>query len=306
MRSKLTTGVCLLAVMCCACVASAQNGMTMKDMLKLAGTDVKPFVVIENGGQGVLISEDGHILTAAHVTFDKEKLDHKDEVEVGVRRLTKSGPWPGAVHRHAIEVVDAGPATYYQDVHKAGVLKKDGKAMIRKKDVGVLKLKTTGKLPLTKLPHIKLYSHEKPEIKLGDKLYLCHFVFPTKAGEPTFLVSPLEVIGAANATMGVQYLAKGFFRWGSSGGAILKDGKVIGIQSNAFTVNTHFAGEIPLGHVSFVLVYGKMIDEFVAKAKVNEPPKPEPEPKPKPKPEPKPEPEPATKPPAASGGATGR
>lgn len=299
MRSKLTFGVCLLAMVCCACAAQAQNGMTLKDMLKLAAADVKPFVIIENGGQGVLISEDGLVLTAAHVTFDKDKLDHKDEVDVGVRRLTKSGPWPGAVHRHGIEVTDAGPATYYQDVHKAGVLKRDGKAMIQMKDVGVLKLKTAGKQPLAKLPHIKLYSREKPEIKLGDKVYLCHFVFPGKPGEPTFLVSPLEVIGAANATMGVQYLAKGFFRWGSSGGAILKDGKVIGIQSNAFTVNTHFAGEIPLGHISFQLVYGKMIDEFVAKAKVNPPPPPEPEEGEKP--EPKPEAE--AKPPAKGGGA---
>lgn len=65
--------------------------------------------------------------------------------------------------------------------------------MVRGKDLGVLRVKTTAKLP-----HLKLCSRERPEIKLGD---------------PTFLVSPLEVIGAANATMGVQYLAKGFFRF---------------------------------------------------------------------------------------------
>ncbi len=295
MRFKLTFGVCLLAAMCCANAVGAENGMTLKDMLKIAAVDVKPFVVIENGGQGVLISEDGLVLTAAHVTFDKDKLDHKDEVNVGVRTLTKTAPLPGAVKHNTLQMTDAGPAMYYQIDYKAGVLKRDGKAMIQKKDVGVVKLKATGKMP-----YVKLYSKEKPEIKLGDKLYLCHFVFPKKPGEPTFLVSPLEVIGAANATMGVQYLAKGFFRWGSSGGAILKDGKVIGIQSNAFTVNTHFAGEIPLGHISFELVYGKIIDEFVAKAKINPPPKPDPEEEPKPNIQP--DPEPIS--PAASGGAT--
>jgi len=57
----------------------------------------------------------------------------------------------------------------------------------------VLRTKT-----VARLPHLKLYSREQPEIKLGG---------------PTFLVSPLKVIGAANATVGVQYLAKGFSRF---------------------------------------------------------------------------------------------
>jgi hypothetical protein len=53
----------------------------------------------------------------------------------------------------------------------------------------------------------------------------------------------------------MQYLAKGYYRVGSSGGAILKNGKLIGIQSSAYTVNAKGVGEIPLGLISFHLVW---------------------------------------------------
>lgn len=207
MRSGIAAGLCLFAVIGCSCVAPPERGPSMESLMKIAGDDPKPFVVI-GGGQGVVISSDGLVLTAAHVTFDKEETGHKDEVEVSFRKRV-SGPWPGAVKRHATKVVDAGPTAFFEETYKAGVIKKDGKAMIGGKDLGVLKIETTAELP-----HVEFYSREKPEIKIGDRLYMCHFVFPTSAAEPTFLVSPLTVIGAARTTMGVQYLAKGFFRWG--------------------------------------------------------------------------------------------
>jgi len=256
-RSRISPGLCLLAVVCCACATAQERGPSIESLMKIAGDDPKPFVVI-GGGQGVVAS-DGLVLTAAHVTFDEEAREHKDEAEVSFRKRV-SRPWPGAAKRHELKVLDAGPATFSEETYKAGVIKKDGRAMIGGKDLGLLKIETTAELP-----HVEFYSREKPEIKIGDRLYMCHFVFPASAGEPTFLVSPLTVIGAAHTTMGVQYLAKGFFRWGSSGAAILKDGKLIGIQSNAFTVNTKFAGEIPLGHVSFEVVYEKLVEDFIGK-----------------------------------------
>jgi hypothetical protein len=54
-------------------------------------------------------------------------------------------------------------------------------------------------------------------------------------------------------------LARGHYRIGSSGGAILKDGKLIGIQSSAYTVNAKGIGEIPLGLISFHLVWHEQI-----------------------------------------------
>ncbi|MCE5277917.1 MAG: hypothetical protein LLG03_07815, partial [Planctomycetaceae bacterium] len=72
-----------------------------------------------------------------------------------------------------------------------------------------------------------------------------------------------EIIGAAETTMGVQYLAKGLARFGSSGAAILKDGKLIGIQSNAYTANCDL-GEVPLGHFSFAPVWRGMAETRIA------------------------------------------
>ena len=75
-----------------------------------------------------------------------------------------------------------------------------------------------------------------------------------------FLASPVEVVGIAQTSSGVQYLAKGYYRVGSSGGAILKDGRLIGIQSSAYTVNARDIGEIPLGLISFQLVWRGLFD----------------------------------------------
>ncbi len=255
-RSRLAFALLLGALLCCSCVSCPRQNLSVDPHMALVSADPKPFVII-GGGQGVVVSPDGHVLTAAHVTFDEASSDHKDEVTVAFRKRTLK-LWPGAIGQHGTKVMDAGPVTFYEESYKAAVIKKGKSAMIDKKDLGVLKIDTSAKLP-----YVEFYSREKPEIKIGDRLYLCHFVFPTNAGEPTFLVSPLEVIGAAHTTMGPQYLAKGFFRWGSSGSAILKDGKLIGIQSNAFTVNTRRAGEIPLGHVSFELVYEKKIENWL-------------------------------------------
>ena len=64
------------------------------------------------------------------------------------------------------------------------------------------------------------------------------------AADPTFLMNPVEVVGVVQTTSGLQYLARGYYRWGSSGGAILREGRLIGIQSAAYTVNARDIGEI--------------------------------------------------------------
>ena len=254
----MIAGLSVLALLCCSCTLwQRDDDSSLAPLRSLVANGPRPFVVI-GGGQGVVVSPDGYVLTAAHVTFDDKTGRHTDEVPVSFRSREPID-WPGAVHRHKITVVDAGPADFYEEFFVARVLKVEGRAHIEGKDVGLVKIDTTAKLP-----YIEFYSEEEPELRIGDRLYLCHFVFPTDDGEPTFLVSPLEVLSVAETTTGVQYLAQGFFRWGSSGGAILKDGKLIGVQSNAFTVNTSSAGEIPLGHVSFAVVYGKMLRGLIA------------------------------------------
>ena len=108
------------------------------------------------------------------------------------------------------------------------------------------------------------FSKGKPTVNSGDVLHLCHFSFPHKAGDPFFLINPAEVVGIAQTSSGIQYLAKGYYRVGSSGGAILKNGKLIGIQSSAYTVNAKDIGEIPLGLISFQLVWGEMFQGLLA------------------------------------------
>lgn len=93
---------------------------------------------------------------------------------------------------------------------------------------------------------------------------MCHYNFPTKPADPTFLINPVEVVGVAQTSSGFQYLAKGYYRVGSSGGALLKDGRLVGIQSAAYTVNARDVGEIPLGLISFQLVWGGLFEGLLA------------------------------------------
>jgi len=112
-------------------------------------------------------------------------------------------------------------------------------------------------------PRVEFYSIEKPEIEIGDIFHLCHYNFPHKPGDPFFLINPVEVVGVAQTSSGLQYLGKGYYRIGSSGGAIIKDGKLIGIQSSAYTVNAKDVGEIPLGLISFHLVWKNQINNLL-------------------------------------------
>ena len=77
------------------------------------------------------------------------------------------------------------------------------------------------------------------------------------------MINPVEVVGVTETPSGLQYLARGYYRVGSSGGAILKDGKLIGVQSSAYTVNAKDVGEIPLGLISFHLVWKNQIKDLL-------------------------------------------
>ena len=127
-------------------------------------------------------------------------------------------------------------------------------------DLSLFKMKSDNK---GSFPRLEFYSSAKPKIEIGDTFHLCHYNFPHKPADPFFLINPLEVVGVARTSSGLQYLAKGYYRVGSSGGAILKDGKLIGIQSSAYTVNAKGGGEIPLGLISFQLVWKNQIKDLL-------------------------------------------
>jgi hypothetical protein len=110
---------------------------------------------------------------------------------------------------------------------------------------------------------LEFYSSTQPKVSIGDTFHLCHYNFPHKPADPFFLINPIEVVGVAQTSSGLQFLAKGYYRIGSSGGAIIKNGKLIGIQSSAYTVNAKDVGEIPLGLISFHLVWKNQIKNLL-------------------------------------------
>ncbi|MEL6111073.1 MAG: hypothetical protein AAFU85_34120, partial [Planctomycetota bacterium] len=152
-------------------------------------------------------------------------------------------------------------AEFLERYYSAKWKKADDSRFVGKSDLGLLTIDADGQFPT-----LPFYSKGKPEIEIGEVFYLCHFSFPHKAGSPTLLVNPIEIVGLAQTTSGIQYLAKGYYRVGSSGGAILKDGRLIGIQSAAYTVNAEGVGEIPMGLISFQSVWSDLIDKHLESA----------------------------------------
>ena len=75
--------------------------------------------------------------------------------------------------------------------------------------------------------------------------------------------SPIKIVGVARRTTGVQCLAEGCYRSGSSGGAVLKDGRLIGILSAGYNLKEADAGEVPVQLLSFQPVWGEMFDGLV-------------------------------------------
>ena len=142
----------------------------------------------------------------------------------------------------------------------AKLVKTHGSRFLQQRDVGLFKIDSKGDKPF---PKIDFFSEKKPRIQNGEVFHLCHYNFPHKPADPYFLINPVELVGVAQTSSGLQYLAKGYYRVGSSGSAILKDGKLIGIQSSAYTVNAKDIGEIPLGLISFHMVWRNQIKDLL-------------------------------------------
>ena len=238
----------------------------MDDLEELASADPKPFVIVEakgtgvvNRAQGVVISEKGYVLSAAHVSWIGGNNMYSDEFRISFRG-TREGLPDGFIHEHKTFFTDKEDLPFFEHYYKAELLKQDGSRFLgNKTDAALFKIQKTGGA----FPAIEFYSQKKPKVRIGDVFYLCHYSFPHKPAEPTLLMNPMEIVGVAQTSSGPQYLAKGYYRVGSSGGALLKDGKLIGIQSAGYTINTKEAGEIPLGLISFQLVWEEMVSDML-------------------------------------------
>lgn len=238
----------------------------LKRFEKLSSMQPKPFVIVEasgkkikNRGQGVVVSKEGHVLSAAHIAWIGEDGNYSEDFRISFRGNGKNLP-QDQVHLHSTTFSDRENALYKENYYKAQLLRLDNSRFLKGRDLALFKMQSTTE---QKFPMLEFYSSTKPEINIGDTFYLCHYNFPHKPADPFFLINPIEVVGVAQTSSGLQFLAKGYYRIGSSGGAILKDGKLIGIQSSAYTVNAKDVGEIPLGLISFHLVWKNQIKNLL-------------------------------------------
>ena len=249
-------GLVAWAYLCIILPSSLVATNKLDDLERLASLEPKPFVVIEasggkvkNRGQGVVVSGDGYVLSVGHASWIEEEGSYSDRFRISFRGKVNGLP-KGHAHRHTTTFSDREGTIFEETYYQANLIRFRGSRFWDGADLGVFKMKAKGVFP-----RIEFFSQTQPGMEIGETLHLCHYNFPHKPADPLFLINPVEVVGVAQTSSGMQYLAKGYYRVGSSGGAILKNGKLIGIQSSAYTVNAEGGGEIPLGLISFHLVW---------------------------------------------------
>jgi len=256
----------LSVVLSAGCVSTGRRG-DLATLRHLVESDPTPFVVVENKGdatesegQGVLISSRGHVLTAGHISWHDGEKRHGEQFRVSLR--TRSGEVPaGFVHHHKTTFVDKENTVFHEHWYGATLIRQQNSRFFDNRDLSLLKMDAKAVFP-----RLEFFSDEEPRLSMGDVLHLCHYHWPHRDAEPTLLINPVEVVGVVQTSSGLQYLATGYYRWGSSGGAILKDGRLVGIQSAAYTVNAKDIGEMPMGLISFHVVCRSMFGEALEPA----------------------------------------
>jgi hypothetical protein len=238
-----------------------RGGNTMDSLEALATADPKPFVVVEattgetvSRGQGVVVSPQGHVLSAGHLCWNEPNLCFADRFRISFRGPREGLP-PGAVHTHKAVFSDREDRAFFEHYFPAELVMQDGTRFVGQADLALFRIQAEGDFP-----RMAFFSEQKPSVKIGDVLHLCHYSFPNREADPAFLMNPVTVVGVAQTSSGLQYLGEGYYRVGSSGGALLKDGRLVGIQSAAYTVNAEGIGEMPMGLISFQLVWGELFD----------------------------------------------
>lgn len=228
----------------------------LRPLEELATVDPTPFVIVESSvkqttsrAQGVVISPAGHVLSVGHITWVDKEESFSDKFRISFRGTGKGLP-EKADHVHSLSFLDREGEKFFEHYYPGKLLWQGKTRFVDGGDLAVFKIPGTKGYPV-----MDFFSKTKPTLSAGETLHLCHYINPFKPADPNFLMSPLKVVGVAKTPHGLQYLAEGYYRIGSSGGAILKEGKLIGIQSSAYTINGKQPGESPYGMISFELVW---------------------------------------------------
>ena len=180
---------------------------------RLANLDPKPFVIVEasgkdvkSRGQGVVISDEGHVLSAAHISWISKEGNYSNDFRISFRGKGKNIP-EGKIHLHTTKFSDREDATFEENFFDARLLRTHGSRFLEQMDVGLFKIRSKGTKPF---PKIEFFSQKKPIIQNGEVFHLCHYNLPHKPADPFFLINPVEVVGVAQTSSGLQYLAKGY------------------------------------------------------------------------------------------------
>ena len=260
MRARLLPLIPMFLALC-VLPAEAEEPDALDVIEKIVEADPKPFVIVEGSGkdsqnraQGVVVSPQGHVLSVGHVAWIQADKAFTDRFRISFRGSGEGLPSP-PVHVHRTSFSDREGQKFLEQYFPATLQRQGDTRFVGDGDLAIFQIEAK-----EGFPSLDFYSKDRPDLDEGETLHLCHFTFPHRPGDPFFLINPVEIVGVAQTSWGIQYLARGYYRVGSSGGAILKDGKLIGIQSSAYTVNAAGVGEIPLGLISFQLVWEDLFD----------------------------------------------
>jgi len=137
----------------------------------LASMEPKPFVVVEasrnkvkNRGQGVVVSPQGHVLSAAHIAWIGKDGNYSEDFRISFRGNGKNLP-QGQVHLHSTTFSDREDALFKENYYRGKLLRLAGSRFINGRDVALFKIKSEGN---KSFPFIDFYSSEKPTIKKGE------------------------------------------------------------------------------------------------------------------------------------------
>ncbi len=155
----------------------------------LASMEPKPFVVVEasrnkvkNRGQGVVVSPQGHVLSAAHIAWISGKMEIILRILESVFVEWENLP-QGQVHLHSTTFSDREDALFKENYYRGKLLRLAGSRFINGRDLALFKMQSEGN---KSFPIMDFYSSEKPKLKRGKLFIYVIIIFHINQLDPFF------------------------------------------------------------------------------------------------------------------------
>ena len=140
----------------------------LDDLERFANMDPKPFVLIEasgdkikNRGQGVVLSEDGLVISVGHASWLEEERAYSNRFRISFRGK-KNGLPEGEVHRHTTRFSDREGTSFLETYYQAEQIRFEGSRFLDGADLGVFKIRGKGRFP-----RIEFFSQSQPDMEIG-------------------------------------------------------------------------------------------------------------------------------------------